>query len=162
MLITSEHKFEPPDRVSEESLVNRPSPGALNSSGQHPPPTASAHTLRSTEVIDDRLEFPDGAVVRVRDSPSDPDHALLVMGFIVPPGAMPTDAHVHPRQAETYAVQEGSVEVLTSREWSVLEAGGASRSSNVRSRHSYDADHPDWRSLRFTSKSRVSEGGLLG
>ena len=71
----------------------------------------------------DRLEFPDGAVVRVLDSPSDPDHAPLVMEFIIPPGAMPTAAHVHPRQEETYAVQGGSMEVLIDRERSVLHAG---------------------------------------
>ena len=81
---------------------------------------------RSREVTTkDRLEFPDGAVVRVLDSPADPDHAPLVMEFIVPSGAMPTAAHVHPRQEETYAVQEGSMEVLIGREWSVLDAGQA-------------------------------------
>ena len=71
----------------------------------------------------DRLQFPDGAVVTVLDSPSDPAHAPLVMEFMVPPGAMPTASHVHPHQEETYAVQEGSMEILVGRSWSTLEAG---------------------------------------
>ena len=74
-------------------------------------------------MTSDRLQFPDDAVVTVLDSPSDPAHAPLVMEFVVPPGAMPTAAHVHPRQEETYEVQEGSMEVLISGSWSTLEAG---------------------------------------
>ena len=74
-------------------------------------------------MTSDRLEFPDGAVVRVVDSPSDPAHAPLIMEFVVPPGAMPTVAHIHPRQEEAYTVQEGSMEVLIGREWSTLEVG---------------------------------------
>jgi mannose-6-phosphate isomerase-like protein (cupin superfamily) len=71
----------------------------------------------------DRLQLPDGAVVTVVGSPSDPARAPLVMEFVVPPGAMPTASHVHPHQKETYAVQEGSMEVLVDSTWFTLEAG---------------------------------------
>lgn len=74
-------------------------------------------------MTDDRLEFSDGAVVTVVDSPADPNRAPLVLEFAVPPGAMPTLVHVHPRQEETYAVREGAMEVLIGRSWSTLEAG---------------------------------------
>ena len=125
--MSSEHKNEPPDHVrvtnhGSESLVNRPSPGAPSSSG-HDLPAGSAYGLRSREVTHYRLEFPDGGVVRMLDSPSNPDHAPLFMEFIVPPGAMPTAPHIHPRQEETYAVQEGSLEVLVGGSWFRLEAG---------------------------------------
>ena len=71
----------------------------------------------------DRLEFPDGAVVTVVDSPADPAYAPVVMEFLVPPGAMPTAALVHPRQEESYAVKEGTMEVLVGSSWSTLEGG---------------------------------------
>ena len=74
-------------------------------------------------MTSDRLEFPDGAVVTVVDSPADPAHAPLVMEFLVPPGAMPTAAHVHPRQEESYTVEEGIMEVLVGSSWSTLEGG---------------------------------------
>lgn len=45
------------------------------------------------------------------------------MEFMVPPGAMRTASHVHPYQEETYAVQEGSMEVLIDRTWFTLEVG---------------------------------------
>src|ERR687885_3053338 len=71
----------------------------------------------------DRLEFPDGASVTGLDSPTDPAYAPLVMEFVMPPGAMPTAAHVHPQQEETYAVREGSLEILVGRSWSNVRAG---------------------------------------
>ena len=55
-------------------------------------------------------------MVRVLYSPSDPAHASLLMEFVLPPDAMPTAAHIHPHQVETYAVQKGSLEVLIGRE----------------------------------------------
>ena len=112
--MNSEYKFQEPDHVTapdhefEEELVNRPSPGAPHPSGWHHLPVGSDYRLRSREVTSSRLEFPDNAVMTVLDSPAEPDHAPLVMEFIVPPGAMPTAAHVHPRQQEIYTVQEGS------------------------------------------------------
>ena len=126
--MTGEHNNEAPDHVrvtnhGSESLVNGPSPGSPNSSGRHHLPSGSAYSLGSRGVTHYRLGFPDGGVVRVLDSPSDPDHAPLVMEFIVPPGAMPTASHIHPRQEETYAVQEGSLEVLIGGSWFRLEAG---------------------------------------
>jgi hypothetical protein len=45
------------------------------------------------------------------------------MEFLVPPGTMPTAAHVHPQQEESYAVKEGTMEVLVGRSWSTLEVG---------------------------------------
>ena len=111
------------DHESEEELGNTPSQGAPNPSGWHHLPTGSAYSLRSREATKNSLEFPDGAVVRVLDSPTDPAHAPLLMEFVLSPGAMPTAAHIHPHQEETYAVQEGSLEVLIGREWSTLEAG---------------------------------------
>lgn len=74
-------------------------------------------------MTDDRLEFPDGAAVAVVYSPADPNRAPLIMEFTIPSGAMPTVAHVHPRQEETYAVREGAMEVLIGRSWSTLETG---------------------------------------
>ena len=74
-------------------------------------------------MTNNRLGFPDGAVVTVLDSPADPAHSPLLMEIEVPPGAMPTAVHVHPQQEETYALKEGSMEVLVGREWSTLEAG---------------------------------------
>jgi mannose-6-phosphate isomerase-like protein (cupin superfamily) len=74
-------------------------------------------------MTNDRLEFPDGAVVTVIDSPSDTAGVPLVMEFLVPPGAMPTAAHVHPRQEEAYVVRDGTMEVLIGSSWSTLEAG---------------------------------------
>lgn len=71
----------------------------------------------------DRLDFSDGAILTVLDSPADPERDLLLMEFEVPSGAMPTAPHVHPRQVETYAVQGGSIEVLIGRTWSSLKAG---------------------------------------
>ena len=127
--MNSEYKIQEPDHVTapdhefEEELVNRPTPGAPHPSGWHHLPVGSDYRLRSREVTSNRLEFPDNAVVTVLDSPAEPDHAPPVMEFIVPPGAMPTAAHVHPRQQEIYTVQEGSMEVLIGREWSVLHAG---------------------------------------
>jgi mannose-6-phosphate isomerase-like protein (cupin superfamily) len=74
-------------------------------------------------MTSDRLEFPDGASVTVLDSPTDPAHAPLLLEFVVPPGAMPTAAHVHPQQEETYDVREGSLEILVGRSWSNVRAG---------------------------------------
>ena len=45
------------------------------------------------------------------------------MEFLVPPGTMPTATHVHPQQEESYAVKEGTMEVLVGRSWSTLEVG---------------------------------------
>ena len=90
-------------------------------------PAGGGYRLRSTGATNDRLEFPDGAAVTVLVSPADPDREPLVMEFEVPPGGMPTAPHLHPRQEETYELEEGSMEVLIGRSWSTLEAGESAR-----------------------------------
>jgi mannose-6-phosphate isomerase-like protein (cupin superfamily) len=131
--MTSGHEIETSDHLTaadrgpEESLLDRPSPGAANTGYRRHLPAGNGRRSRSTEAACDRFRFPDGAVVRVLDSPTNPARAPLVMEFSVPPGAMPTAAHVHPRQEETYAVQEGVVEVLIGREWFTIETGRSAR-----------------------------------
>jgi mannose-6-phosphate isomerase-like protein (cupin superfamily) len=111
------------DHETEDSLVITPSPGAPNPGDWHHLPAGGGYSLRSRRVACDRLQFPDGAMVRVVESPVDPVEAPLIMEFVVPSGAMPTAAHVHPHQEETYVVQEGCMEVLIGREWSTFEVG---------------------------------------
>ena len=102
-------------------------------------------------MTNDRLEFPDGATVRVVDSPSDTAFSPLVMEFFVPPGAMPTVAHVHPRQEEAYAVQEGTMEVFIGSSWSALEAG---QSATVTAGTPHAFGHRSEAPVRFLNEHR--------
>jgi mannose-6-phosphate isomerase-like protein (cupin superfamily) len=45
------------------------------------------------------------------------------MECMVPHDGMPTAPHLHPRQVETYLIQDGSIEVLIGRTWSTLRVG---------------------------------------
>ena len=111
------------DYESEENSMNITATSAPGPSGWHDLPPYSGYLSRPRDETNDRLEFPDGAVVRVLESPDDAAHAPLIMEFVVPSEAMTTVAHVHPRQAETYAVREGSLEVFVAGSWSTVEAG---------------------------------------
>lgn len=74
--------------------------------------------------MSDRLEFPDGSVIEVRERPADPSTEPLELEFRLVHRCAAPPPHFHPGgQTELFEVLEGSFELLSGRTWHRLAAG---------------------------------------
>lgn len=71
---------------------------------------------------EDVFTFHDGTEVAVVARPAAANEPL-VMRFTLPDGCGSPPPHIHPNGTETFAVDEGSIELLAGRDWRRLETG---------------------------------------
>jgi quercetin dioxygenase-like cupin family protein len=71
--------------------------------------------------------MPDGSVYEVTAAAADSDGQSVGMNFILPPGAVPPLAHIHPTQTEEFKVVKGPFELMVDGTWRTLETGEEAR-----------------------------------
>jgi quercetin dioxygenase-like cupin family protein len=69
------------------------------------------------------MTMPDGSSFEVLRSPADPERDPSEMVFTTHPGGPAPPPHVHPRQRETFTLEEGDFELLLDGKWRKLAPG---------------------------------------
>jgi quercetin dioxygenase-like cupin family protein len=69
------------------------------------------------------MEMPDGTTFEIVRSPADPERDPSEMVFTAKPGGPAPPPHVHPRQRETFTLEEGDFELLLDGDWRRLAPG---------------------------------------
>jgi quercetin dioxygenase-like cupin family protein len=69
------------------------------------------------------MTMPDGTTFEVLRSPADPERDPSEMVFTAAPNGPAPPPHVHPRQTETFTLEEGDFELLLDGEWRKLAPG---------------------------------------
>lgn len=125
-----------------------------------------------TATAGDVLRFHDGSEFEVLRSAADTGGETLEMEMYFPPETEDVPEHVHPEQAETYEVLEGTFKVLVGEEWRELDAGEAvtvppgtvhtfrvvgDRPVRVRNVHAPALDFEDY----FATESRLMAEGRI-
>ena len=70
-----------------------------------------------------RFEFPDGSLYEVVTSAAATNGAKSEVQITLPPSSVMPAPHIHPEQQETCTVGDGTLEVLSGRQWRTLLAG---------------------------------------
>jgi quercetin dioxygenase-like cupin family protein len=69
------------------------------------------------------LTMPDGTTFEFVRAPADPERDPSEVVFTAIPGAAAPPPHIHPRQRETFTLEEGDFELLSGRSWRKLQPG---------------------------------------
>ena len=67
--------------------------------------------------------MPDGTTFEVVRSPADPERDPSEVAFTAQPGGPAPPPHIHPRQRETFTLEEGDFELLLGGDWRKLAPG---------------------------------------
>jgi quercetin dioxygenase-like cupin family protein len=69
------------------------------------------------------LTMPDGTTFEVLQSPADPERDPSEVVFTAKPGGPAPPPHIHPRQRETFTLEEGDFELKLDGKWRKLAPG---------------------------------------
>ena len=67
--------------------------------------------------------MPDGTTFEVLRSPADPERDPSEVAFTAKPNGAAPPPHIHPRQRETFTLEEGDFELLVDHDWRKLAPG---------------------------------------
>jgi quercetin dioxygenase-like cupin family protein len=69
------------------------------------------------------MTMPDGTTFEVLRSPADPERDPSEVVFTAKPNGAAPPPHIHPRQRETFTLEEGDFDLLLDGEWKTLSPG---------------------------------------
>lgn len=69
------------------------------------------------------LTMPDGTTFEFVRTPADPEHDASEVVFTAQPDGPAPPPHIHPRQRETFTLEEGDFELLLGDDWRRLDPG---------------------------------------
>ena len=69
------------------------------------------------------LTMPDGTTFEFVRSPADPERDASEVVFTAQPDGPAPPPHIHPRQRETFTLEEGDFELLLGDDWRTLQPG---------------------------------------
>src|SRR5688500_20167572 len=105
--------------------------------------------------------MPDGTTFEFVREPADPERDPSEMVFTAQPGGPAPPPHVHPRQRETFTLEEGDFELLVDGEWRKL-APGESLAIEPGQTHTYRNEGAQTARVRTRSEARRVGKGCRG